>query len=362
MSSNHDEIIHPSIERVIKWVKCTRPYGYENFLAWIDNSRVQGQICVSFLLTNIAQNGYVEIIIKLLHECANDLSTMDYIIALRGACISGHYGIVKNLIELKLGKLKSQKYKNHIGTALAIAAKFGYKAIVEFLIPYSNPKINDSLALKNAIILGDIDIINMLIPYSNFDHNFWGSEAVYMAIESNRIDIIKLLLANKPKGNIIGAAIWHAARNGNKEIIKLFLPYSNREINSNALFYASEYGFTDIVKLLIPLSNPSAYNSGAIRIANIRNHLDIVELLIPVSKSPIGYSFEYMLDGIIKKGNKHLAKVLIPYCTNKKQNSIALRTAFFYGYHDLVDLLVPISDKEVVHELGLDFIQTKSKK
>jgi len=98
-----------------------------------------------------------------------------------------------------------------------------------------------------------------------------------------------------------------AAMNGQLEIVKLLLPFSNiKAYNSEALRWAAKYGHTEIVKLLIPFSDCEAYNSEALKLAIyekyvetklekislpkdkekliINKYTEIIKLLIPVSK------------------------------------------------------------------------------
>ena len=95
---------------------------------------------------------------------------------------------------------------------------------VKRLIPVSDPKASNSLALRRAATLGYIDIVEFLIPFSD------------------------------PKAK-----------------------------HSEALSRAAMYGHTDIVQLLLPVSDPRAKDSEALQLAAKYGNVDIINLLLPVS-------------------------------------------------------------------------------
>lgn len=72
----------------------------------------------------------------------------------------------------------SLRVKNTFGTALCKAAYEGHLQIVQFLLPISNPKSNNSEALRLAAHQNNKDIIRELIPFSN-------TEAAILAAKAN---------------------------------------------------------------------------------------------------------------------------------------------------------------------------------
>ena len=73
----------------------------------------------------------------------------------------GSIDIVKKLIPVS-----EPKTDNSI--ALRCAAFYGYKEIVQLLLPVSDPKVNDSEALQRAAEFGYLDIVKILIPVSDY--------------------------------------------------------------------------------------------------------------------------------------------------------------------------------------------------
>ena len=173
------------------------------------------------------------------------------------------------------------------------------------------------------------------------------------AAEIGWYDRVRELLkqGTDPKANN-SQALRYASYNGHLDIVKLLIPLSDPKADdSEALRYASKYGHLDIVKLLIPLSDPKAYDSYALRYASLYGHFDIVKLLIPLSDPKAVDS--YALRAASFYGYLDIVKLLIPLSDPKAYDSEALRYASRYGHLDIVKLLIPLSDPKIVEELGL---------
>lgn len=114
-----------------------------------------------------------------------------------------------------------------INTELLIeAAKQGNLDEVRRLIPLSDPKANDSLALRMAAQNGHIECVELLIPVSD------------------------------PKAKDSYALRW-AAQNGHVQCVELLVPISDPKADhSFALQSAVENGHTPCVDLLYPVSEP----------------------------------------------------------------------------------------------------------
>jgi len=132
--------------------------------------------------------------------------------------------------------------------------KITAKVIKRLIDEGANPNTCNSWPLRCAAEFGHLDIVKLLLPYSD------------------------------PKAKN-SEALRYAAENGYFEIVKLLLPYSNPKVcNSEALRYATYGKHLEIVKLLLPLSDAKAYNSWPLRCAAEHGYVDIVKLLIPVSE------------------------------------------------------------------------------
>lgn len=121
---------------------------------------------------------------------------------------------------------------------------------VKRLIPISNPKADESRALRTAVLLGYIDIVELLIPVSD------------------------------PKTN--NEALIKAAELGNTKLLTLLIPVSDpTKDNSKALRMAAKNGHIKCVEVLNLHSNPRAYDQ-ALMGAVLNNHINVIKYIIPL--------------------------------------------------------------------------------
>jgi ankyrin repeat protein len=165
--------------------------------------------------------------------------------------------------------------------------RINVKVIRRLINEGSDPKANDSYALRWSSENGYLEIVKLLLeaganPKAN------NSYALQLAARNGHLEIVKLLLEEgaDPKANDSYALQW-ASENGHLEIVKLLLEAGTnpKAGNSLALQVAAENGHLDIVKLLLEVgADPKAGNSLALRWASREKHLDIIKLLLPVSE------------------------------------------------------------------------------
>ena len=121
----------------------------------------------------------------LIKQSKNLISCSDYTEALKYASLEGHAECVKLLIPVSDPKANES-------IALLTASNCGHAECVKLLIPVSNVKANNSQALSYAAVAGHLECVKLLIPVSNPKSN--KSRALLWAAEVNRYDCIKLLL------------------------------------------------------------------------------------------------------------------------------------------------------------------------
>lgn len=102
------------------------------------------------------------------------------------ACLIGDLKTIQRLIPISNHPTGDYSY------TLRRAATLGYIDIVEFLIPFSDPKAQHSEALSRAAMYGHTDIVRLLLPVSDPTAN--GCQALKLAAKYGNVDIIKLLL------------------------------------------------------------------------------------------------------------------------------------------------------------------------
>lgn len=138
--------------------------------------------------------------------------------------------------------------------ALQGAARAGQLDIIEILLPYSDAKSDDSLALRLAAKCGHFECVERLLPH--VDPKAGGSRA-----------------------------LGQAAGNGHLAVAELLLPHSNVK-ESMGLAWAAADGHLATVKLLISHDDPKASGGLAFRVAAKAGHLAIIELFLAQCASP----------------------------------------------------------------------------
>lgn len=112
--------------------------------------------------------------------------------------------------------------------------------------------------------------------------------------------------------------------NGNIELTREILPFSDIDIINKALCEVVETEDLEMVRLLLPRSNPMAWFNKALYLACWCGNFQIVELLLPVS--------------------------------NPLELDRSLRAASFWGHIEIVRLLLPYIDLETLNDVMNDAI------
>lgn len=336
------------------------------------------------MLHTAAQNGYLEIIKKLVSKWKIDInakSDADGFTALMHACSGNHENVVEFLLTVDGIDVNARNFSNC--TALIFAAINGYTGIVKRLLQFPNIEINaqdqnrksalihsaivghrdtahlllqaDPAAINNqdingrtplmhAAIKGNIDVVNLLLSSSAININTKdrnGETALMHAIEHLYENIVQILVAIpsidiNAQDNNGNTALIHAVRSGNENIVKLVLSVPGIDINlkshffgSSALIAASYRGHENIVKLLLQCKT-----SDGKRIVNINDQ----------DKSA-GYS---ALMAASYRGHENIVKLLLEVhdidinILDDKRNT-ALMVAIRHGKQNISKLLLQMS-------------------
>lgn len=170
---------------------------------------------------------------------------------------------------------------------------------LKILLPLCDPKHNGSEALKHAIRYKRIQAVELLLPLSDSDGVNATSLLLDVVKNKNPHYTALLLPISDPKHNN-SEALRIAASNNYVETVKLLIPASDPQANnSQALLAAVENQAVECVRLLIPVSNPQANNSQALLAAVASNNVDCVRMLVPVSD--VGANFSQALVAAIEK-------------------------------------------------------------
>lgn len=103
------------------------------------------------------------------------------------------------------------------------------------------------------------------------------------ARDGNAEEVRRLIPISDPKNND-SMALQVAASYGHTECVKLLIPVSDPKANNSAaLGWAALYGNTDVLKVLIAVSDPKVNDSVALRQAVLHGHTDCVDALYGAS-------------------------------------------------------------------------------
>lgn len=171
------------------------------------------------------------------------------------AIVEGDLEAVKTLLTAEV----SLKIKNR---ALLMAAKLEKVSLLEWLIPLSDPKFNDSEPLYVAARNKCEQTVALLIPVSN--PRIRESRALKTAAAYGSLPIIKMLIPVsdvKNSNDYLGSPLMIAARCGHADCVAYLLPRSRPndqqgKTGETALMMAAAEGHKECVELLLPLSTP----------------------------------------------------------------------------------------------------------
>lgn len=167
------------------------------------------------------------------------------------------------------------------------------------------------------------------------------SQTVTMAIEQNQPWIIDTALSNAMRYNhflcvreIVAVLAQH----------HLYVTAHQDRLNKK-LWEASEGGVTECVRELLKVGDPRHQKSLPLWEAACGGKLECVKLLLPFS-DPLANS--QCLSLVAQNGYVEIVRVLIAVCDPKDHNSNALYAAAVALRHECIDLLLPVSDAELV--------------
>lgn len=165
---------------------------------------------------------------------------------------------------------------------LAVAASGGQVSILRKLIPVSNPRADESLALSWAARSGSVEAVEALLPFTD-----------PLASDSN--------------------ALVHAAREGHAKVVTLLIPLSDPKANGNrALWEAATHGHLNIVKLLLPVSSAIVCAMSILPDAAARGATDVIKILLKAKLPDAGDTYATGLDAAATNGHLDTVNVLIP--------------------------------------------------
>lgn len=196
--------------------------------------------------------------------------------------IAAEMGLIDFVVDLIPGSNLPQC----LDQVLATVAENGHEDCLQYLTQYiDTPDVGHS-ALVRAAVHGQYACLNILLPFVNAQgHSSEAfTEALVRSVSRNNVECFKLLLPHSDPKADNSRALRVAAEHGHGHLVELLIPVSNpKACNSQALRFAAFHGFRQVVQLLIPVSNPKAKNSAALVAALDFDDKRLAEMLYDVS-------------------------------------------------------------------------------
>lgn len=272
---------------------------YSEFLQLLKECPISEEIPTSHTvlspLVAAAQNGDVACVQQMIHH-ADQASIA---LALHWAAENQHLACLTILA--KVSGVEQNTW------AMIAAASEGHADVVEVLLPFSEPKTANSLALRLALRGNHWNCVAMLKDVSDCSPGC--GVALTEAVEKNDVKAFEQLLPfarpdetfTKTKihpyvtsvrdGHLLSNykqnswTLIVAARKGHTHFVQPLLSLSNpKACDSAALLAAVGNGHIECVKLLLPYSDPTANNGAILACAVWQCRMDLVQLLLPASK------------------------------------------------------------------------------
>lgn len=225
-----------------------------------------------------------------------------------------------DMVKRHITKKDINRRNNHGDTALTLAAKLGYRDIVNVLDPIDEDGVT---SLMRAAARGDTETVKLLIPLQKGMKDKDGNTAFMYAIRNNHMDTS--LVLREPEASS-WTPLMYAAFTGDIEVAREYLSEKDKKNKDGdtALILAAKAGHENIIELLDPTDSDGIT---ALMRGSDKGDVETVKSLIP-----------------LQKGKQALGKVKVGNIS--MMNRTALMGATIHGHTDVVNLLVE-------HEGGL---------
>ena len=226
----------------------------------LETNRVDPTVKNNYAIRKASSKGHTEIV-KLLLKCEQIDPGANYNYAIRKASSKGHTEIVEQL--LQCDKVDPGANDNY---AIRMASLYGHIEIVKQLLQCDkvDPTGHNNSAIKYALKNGHMEIVKLLL-------------------ECDKVDPMEKKFFICEDGKLSYNALLYTALKGNVDFCKLLLTNSKLKIEEcvcDALVVASENGKIEVVKLLLPHLPTSYVFENVIKKTILSSQYDIYKLLI----------------------------------------------------------------------------------
>lgn len=269
---------------------------------------------------------------------------------------------VKEIISLGVD-IRTAKQPSGGGTPLMIASQYGYKDIVEFLVPHVDVNAQDKEGRTAAFMAASfnqpeiIQILNNAGGNLNTPMNDGATPTIIAALKGN-FEAIETLIgcdANLNQANFDGLTpLFGAAQNGHKNIVAELLAHRvSPDVDTfrgiTPAYVAAQNGHSYIIELLVShhanINKPSPNGTTPIHVAVEFRHIDTVKILIKYKANVNARGADGITPVFLTciDDNVELLKLLVENgadLNERYDGSTILFIAALYGQVSIVDFLL----------------------
>lgn len=232
------------------------------------------------------------------------------------------------IVAAQTGDVAGVQHAHHIDqktVELAVhwAAHNKHITCLEFLAQHAGVE-NNSWVVISAAANGDADVLQVLLPFS--DPKTANSLALRLALSGNHWKCVALLEDVSHSSPGCSAALSDAVKKNNVEAFERLMPFARvDQHNTQALIHAAELNYAHFIVPLIFISEPRSHNSTALLRALEKGHIECATLLLPYSD--ITANDGKILAVAVYEGHLNLVQMMLPL-SNPNHHGRALANAF----------------------------------
>lgn len=246
-------------------------------LAPVSNISAYGHLALR-LAAHQGHLSCAQLLLPPLGSTISEAESLQFSAALASAACNGHLECLHAILPFA-----DPSFDNN--APISYAAEHGHAECVLALLPLVGSPEDTSRALCAAVSNQRSACVDLLAPSATLAAF---NQAASIAVQSESASAVAGLLAARRRGQgsalLDSQPLSLAALLGNVDVIELIIPISDpKALDSIALRNAAENGRVECVKILLPHSDPLAQNSAALGEAISAGHVECARLLLPFS-------------------------------------------------------------------------------
>lgn len=238
--------------------------------------------------------------------------------------------------------------------AILEAIRLDQDAIIDVLLPLLTASWKQE-PLKTAAKLGKVDLVRMLMPYCDSEDD----AALCLAARHGHLECVQLLIRSCNPFQRDSQALYEASLHGHSDVVfHLILGSDAKARNSRALIAACREGHLEVVKHLLPFSSKIQCAQYGFSAAAENNHVEVIDYLIGAGLPDPEDTYSMGLNVAAAKGHESLVRKLL-WAIVKTGHAPrdfgykAMLAAATIGHAEIVKSLLEFAHKTADPELGL---------